>query len=106
MYMKHLKTFESYSYEEMTEENLYSEKCADCNCDCDKCDCTDCECKECKKHNVSEKKKAWVPKWAKDKDKKDDEKDEKPVKGKGLTAKQKKLPKAFQAAILKKQGKK
>lgn len=38
-------------------------------------------------------------------DKKEDKKNEKEVKGKGLTAKQKKLPEALQKSILKNQGK-
>ena len=47
--------------------------------------------------------KDWVPPWAKKEDEKEDEKDEKDEKGGSeLTAKQKKLPPALQAAMKKK----
>lgn len=99
--MKYLKTFETfgnnkaYAVEELLGEEVFSEKCPDCNCDCDECDCDECDCKNCKGVSVTEKKKS--PK----KDKK--EKEDKPEKKKGLTAKQRKLPEAFQKAILAKQ---
>ena len=45
--MRKIKSFESFSVEEIEGEPVYSEKCADCNCNCDSCDCDDCECKKC-----------------------------------------------------------
>lgn len=145
--MKYLKSFESYSVEEIEGGKVFEEKCADCNCNCDDCDCTDCECRKCcgtkcesveigktYKYNnpsgssdngknlrvirelgddrvlvsdengkelqtnieyLSEKKKATM---------KADKKEEK-SEVKGLSVKQKKLPPAMQAAILKKMGK-
>ncbi len=101
--MKYLKTFENfgsmYAHEEAGEGEVFSEICPDCNCNCDECDCTDCECTRCCKtcenveitneDNISERKKS-------------KEKKEEKV---GLTAKQKKLPQAFQDAILKKMSK-
>lgn len=85
--MKHIKTFESFSTEEIEGKPVYSEKCADCNCNCDSCDCDNCDCKECcGKCNITERKKN--------------------TETVGLTAKQKKLPPALQAGILKRLGKK
>jgi hypothetical protein len=84
--MKHLKAFENFSVEEIEGTPVYSKKCVDCNCDCDKCDCGNCDCDECcKTCEVSERKKN--------------------TEG-GLTAKQRKLPPALQAGILKRLGKK
>lgn len=99
--MKYLKTFETfginkaYAVEELLDEEVFNEKCPDCNCNCDECDCDECDCKNCQGGSVTEKKKA--PK------KEKEDKEDKPVKKKGLTAKQKKLPEAFQKAILAKQ---
>jgi len=51
--MKHLKTFESYSVEEMEDRPVYLEQCPDCTCSCDDCTCEDCECETCKKNKKS-----------------------------------------------------
>jgi len=144
--MRYLKSFETYSVEEIEGGKVFEEKCADCNCNCADCDCTDCDCTKCcgskcesveigktYKYNnpsggsdngkllrvvrelsddrvlvsdedgkemqtnieyLSEKKKATMK-----------AKKEEKSEVKGLSAKQKKLPPAMQAAILKKMGK-
>jgi hypothetical protein len=173
--MRYLKSFESYSVEEIEGGKVFEEKCADCNCNCDDCDCPDCECPKCcgktnegvnalskeeaEKYldgskfrldagsskgcyvitDLSTKQKAgylWYPdssygKWAahqkgegayaieesihfslnnlsekkKATMKAEPKKKEEKPEVKGLSAKQKKLPPAMQAAILKKMGK-